>query len=167
MGGGGASGASGASDGARGASGASGVSGGASGGAGGKCEGSNNVETKSGAGPVARLPGVGTNINVAWNSKRLSDSDYLAAFEYCIMPACREFSPDLVYVSAGFDAARGDPLGEYGHASFFVSLWVSFVGFLFWFPVPFHFLFGSSFVFCVNVLSPPNAVFTICQAVVM
>jgi acetoin utilization deacetylase AcuC-like enzyme len=124
--------------------GASGASGGASGGAGGKCEGSNNVETKSGAGPVARLPGVGTNINVAWNSKRLSDSDYLAAFEYCIMPACREFSPDLVYVSAGFDAARGDPLGEYGRASFVVSfgfsfvgfpLWVFFVGFLCGFPL--------------------------------
>ena len=54
---------------------------------------------------------MGTNLNVGWNSKRVGDSDYLAAFDYAIMPACREFGPDLIYVSAGFDAARGDPLG--------------------------------------------------------
>ena len=53
----------------------------------------------------------GTNLNVGWNSKRLGDADYLAAFDYCVMPACREFAPDLVLISAGFDAARGDPLG--------------------------------------------------------
>ena len=60
---------------------------------------------------VGKGSGLGKNINIGWNSKRLSDTDYLAAFEYCIMPACRQFSPDLIYVSAGFDAARGDPLG--------------------------------------------------------
>ena len=49
----------------------------------------------------------GTNLNIGWNSKRVGDPDYLAAFDHCIMPACREFDPDLIYVSAGFDAARG------------------------------------------------------------
>lgn len=29
------------------------------------------------------------------------------------MPIAREFAPELVLVSAGFDAAVGDPLGEY------------------------------------------------------
>ena len=28
-----------------------------------------------------------------------------------VMPMAREFAPDLVIVSAGFDAAEGDPLG--------------------------------------------------------
>jgi acetoin utilization deacetylase AcuC-like enzyme len=53
----------------------------------------------------------GTNLNVGWNTNRIGDADYLAAFDFCVMPACREFAPDLVLVSAGFDAARGDPLG--------------------------------------------------------
>jgi histone deacetylase 6 len=29
----------------------------------------------------------------------------------CVQPAGRAFNPDLVFVSAGFDAALGDPLG--------------------------------------------------------
>ena len=28
------------------------------------------------------------------------------------MPIAREFNPDFVIVSAGFDAAAGDPIGE-------------------------------------------------------
>ena len=63
----------------------------------------------------------GTNINIGWNTSQVSDADYFAAFDHVVMPACREFVPDLVYVSAGFDAARGDPLGgcdvtPYGYA---------------------------------------------------
>lgn len=41
---------------------------------------------------------------------------------HVILPIAREFKPDLVIISAGFDAADGDPLGEchvtpemYGH----------------------------------------------------
>jgi len=29
-----------------------------------------------------------------------------------ILPIIKEFKPDLVYVSAGFDSAFGDPLGD-------------------------------------------------------
>ena len=36
---------------------------------------------------------------------------YMAAFDRLIMPVAQCFDPDLVLVSAGFDAARGDPLG--------------------------------------------------------
>ncbi|TDH11066.1 hypothetical protein EPR50_G00081610 [Perca flavescens] len=57
--------------------------------------------------------GAGYNVNVAWNSGRMGDSDYLAAFHSVIMPIATEFNPGLVLVSAGFDAARGDPLGGY------------------------------------------------------
>lgn len=31
--------------------------------------------------------------------------------EHVLMPIARDFKPDLVVVSAGFDAAVGDPLG--------------------------------------------------------
>ncbi|XP_022619603.1 histone deacetylase 6 isoform X1 [Seriola dumerili] len=60
---------------------------------------------------VAR--GAGFNVNVAWSGGRMGDSDYLAAFHHVVMPIATEFNPGLVLVSAGFDAARGDPLGGY------------------------------------------------------
>lgn len=39
------------------------------------------------------------------------DPEYARALERRILPALREFHPDLLLVSAGFDAWRGDPLG--------------------------------------------------------
>uniref|UniRef100_A0A4W6EI16 Histone deacetylase 6 n=1 Tax=Lates calcarifer TaxID=8187 RepID=A0A4W6EI16_LATCA len=57
--------------------------------------------------------GAGCNVNVAWSGGRMGDSDYLAAFHHIVMPIATEFNPGLVLVSAGFDAARGDPLGGY------------------------------------------------------
>lgn len=51
-------------------------------------------------------------VNVAWNGPGYGDADYLYAFSRLIMPIAREFNPDLVIVSAGFDAAAGDPIGE-------------------------------------------------------
>jgi acetoin utilization deacetylase AcuC-like enzyme len=38
------------------------------------------------------------------------DADYVAAFEHLVEPAVRAFAPDLVLVSAGFDAHVDDPL---------------------------------------------------------
>ena len=58
-------------------------------------------------GPHAR----GLTINVPWGAGR-GDADHLAAFDRVLMPAARKFDPDLVLVSAGFDAARGDLLGQ-------------------------------------------------------
>lgn len=40
------------------------------------------------------------------------DADYIAIFRQIIIPVCNEFAPDLVIVSAGFDAAKGDILGK-------------------------------------------------------
>jgi len=40
------------------------------------------------------------------------DSEYRAAFESSVEPAVRAFAPDLLLVSAGFDAHVDDPLGE-------------------------------------------------------
>ena len=53
----------------------------------------------------------GRTINVAWSAGR-GDADHLAAFDDLLLPVAREFAPDLVLVSCGFDAARGDLLGQ-------------------------------------------------------
>lgn len=43
----------------------------------------------------------------------MGDSDYIAAFQRIVMPIAYEFDPELVLVSAGFDAVIGDPIGHY------------------------------------------------------
>ncbi|XP_062539549.1 histone deacetylase 6 isoform X1 [Armigeres subalbatus] len=55
--------------------------------------------------------GEGFNVNIPWNKKGMGDQEYLAAFQQVILPVAYEFDPELVLVSAGFDAAIGDPLG--------------------------------------------------------
>jgi histone deacetylase 6 len=43
----------------------------------------------------------------------ISDGDYLTAWHMLVLPVATEFRPDLILVSAGFDAADKDPLGEF------------------------------------------------------
>uniref|UniRef100_A0A673XU27 Protein deacetylase HDAC6 n=1 Tax=Salmo trutta TaxID=8032 RepID=A0A673XU27_SALTR len=62
---------------------------------------------------VGKGKGAGFNVNIPWNGAKMGDAEYLAAFHSVVMPIAREFDPGLVLVSAGFDAARGDPLGGY------------------------------------------------------
>uniref|UniRef100_A0A8C7ZD79 histone deacetylase n=1 Tax=Oryzias sinensis TaxID=183150 RepID=A0A8C7ZD79_9TELE len=69
--------------------------------------------------------GEGFNVNLAWTGgldPPMGDAEYLAAFRWTlcscrsvVMPIAQEFSPDVVLVSAGFDAAEGNPapLGGY------------------------------------------------------
>jgi acetoin utilization deacetylase AcuC-like enzyme len=38
--------------------------------------------------------------------------EFLAAFEHVLLPAAHRFKPELVIISAGFDARHGDPLGR-------------------------------------------------------
>lgn len=62
--------------------------------------------------------GMGFNVNVAWSgglNPALGDAEYLAAFRTVVMPIAREYAPDIILVSAGFDAATGHPppLGGY------------------------------------------------------
>ncbi|KAG0222518.1 Histone deacetylase hda1 [Mortierella sp. GBA43] len=66
--------------------------------------------------------GRGRTINIPWNSSGMGDSEYLYAFHKVIIPIIYEFAPDFVLVSAGFDAAEGDHIGQmlvtpaaYGH----------------------------------------------------
>lgn len=81
--------------------------------------------------------GLGYNVNVAWNDVSvcvymqhvtaltwysvhvscsqvsMGDGDYLSAFHQVILPIAREFNPQLVLVSCGFDSGRGDPLASF------------------------------------------------------
>ena len=66
--------------------------------------------------------GLGKNVNIPWRYAHMGDGDYIYAFQQVVMPIAVEFDPDLVFISAGFDAADGDPLGDchvspacYGH----------------------------------------------------
>ena len=57
--------------------------------------------------------GLGYNINVALNGTGYGDADYMMIFDKVLMPIASAFHPDIVLVSCGFDAGRGDPLGEF------------------------------------------------------
>ncbi|KAL6954552.1 histone deacetylase [Sarracenia purpurea var. burkii] len=50
-------------------------------------------------------------VNVPWSRGGVGDNDYLFAFHHVVLPIASEFAPDFTIISAGFDAARGDPLG--------------------------------------------------------
>jgi acetoin utilization deacetylase AcuC-like enzyme len=54
--------------------------------------------------------GRGATINVPLAAGS-ADARYRRAFETEILPAVRAFAPDLLMISAGFDAWQGDPLG--------------------------------------------------------
>ncbi|XP_075976743.1 histone deacetylase 6 [Anticarsia gemmatalis] len=55
--------------------------------------------------------GEGFNLNIPWNKRGMGDAEYMAAFTQVILPVAYEYKPQLVIVSAGFDACVGDPLG--------------------------------------------------------
>ena len=61
---------------------------------------------------VGKAAGRGRTLNVPWLQAGLGDADYAAAFDLVIMPVLREFAPQLVLISAGFDAALGDIQGK-------------------------------------------------------
>jgi histone deacetylase 6 len=46
------------------------------------------------------------------NSKLIGTNEYIYIFERILFPIFEEFNADLVLVSAGFDAGRGDPVGK-------------------------------------------------------
>ncbi|KAJ3697970.1 hypothetical protein LUZ61_001675 [Rhynchospora tenuis] len=60
---------------------------------------------------IGEGPGQGYNINVPWEHGRCGDADYLAVWDHVLIPVVESFNPDIILVSAGFDAAAGDPLG--------------------------------------------------------
>jgi len=85
---------------------------------------------------VGRGAAAGTTINIPWSAPprtganrrgggsggdgvSLDDvqptgADYLAAVQSVVAPVVREWGPDVILVSAGFDAVEGDPVGACG-----------------------------------------------------
>lgn len=41
----------------------------------------------------------------------MGNAEYVAAFQHIVLPIAYQYAPELVLISAGFDAAVGDPLG--------------------------------------------------------
>ena len=56
-------------------------------------------------------PGSGSTLNLPMPSAS-GDADYVAAFDRVVRPALSDFGPNLVLVSAGFDAHRHDPISR-------------------------------------------------------
>ena len=55
--------------------------------------------------------GAGATLNCPM-SAGLGDADYRQAFKEIIIPRAKQFAPDAVLISAGFDAHFADPLGD-------------------------------------------------------
>nr|GEV00803.1 hypothetical protein [Tanacetum cinerariifolium] len=60
---------------------------------------------------VGEGPGLGYNINVPWENAHCDEADYIAVWDHILIPVAKEFNPDIILISAGFDAAIADPLG--------------------------------------------------------
>jgi acetoin utilization deacetylase AcuC-like enzyme len=56
-----------------------------------------------------RGDGEGFNLNIPLPSGT-GDRGYLAAWDQLVKPVCQEFEPELILVSAGYDAHKADPL---------------------------------------------------------
>jgi len=59
--------------------------------------------------------GEGFNLNCTWNLPNtlttIGDDEYVYAFERIFWPIMKKFNPEMVFISAGFDSGRCDPLG--------------------------------------------------------
>ena len=62
------------------------------------------------AAETGRGAGSGFTVNLPFEAGAV-DEDYQIAFSRIVVPVLRQFEPDLVIVSAGFDAHQHDPLG--------------------------------------------------------
>lgn len=52
----------------------------------------------------------GRSFNILWQGDDADDVAYKYAFDAAILPALRRFAPDIILVSAGYDALAGDAL---------------------------------------------------------
>lgn len=50
-----------------------------------------------------------TRLNLFSLLEPMGDTEFVAAFYHLIIPIARQFDPDMIFVSAGFDAAEGHP----------------------------------------------------------
>ncbi len=52
----------------------------------------------------------GRSFNIQWSQDDADDAAVAYAFQHLLLPALRRFAPDIILVSAGYDAIRGDDL---------------------------------------------------------
>ncbi|TFG07109.1 hypothetical protein EU522_01045, partial [Candidatus Thorarchaeota archaeon] len=62
-------------------------------------------------GEIGRGEGTGTNINIPLMEES-PDASYKAAMKKVVIPAVESFGPDIIAVSAGYDAHYADPIGD-------------------------------------------------------
>ena len=62
-------------------------------------------------GEIGAGPGKGHTVNVPLPAGQ-GDEEYAAIFQRILVPIAREYKPQIILVSAGFDIARGDPLAD-------------------------------------------------------
>ncbi|XP_031404324.1 histone deacetylase 15 isoform X2 [Punica granatum] len=74
-------------------------------------EGGNFYPGTGAAWEVGTAGAEGYCVNIPWSRGGVGDNDYVFAFEQVVLPIASAFGPDFTIISAGFDAARGDPLG--------------------------------------------------------
>ncbi|OEL32083.1 Histone deacetylase 5 [Dichanthelium oligosanthes] len=55
---------------------------------------------------IGEEAGKGYNINVPWEHAKCGDADYIAAWDHVLLPVTEAFDPDIILVSAGFDAGH-------------------------------------------------------------
>ncbi|KAH7665181.1 Histone deacetylase family protein [Dioscorea alata] len=60
---------------------------------------------------IGEGPGAGYNINVPWEHGYCGDADYNVIWDHVLIPIVKDYNPDIILISAGFDAAINDPLG--------------------------------------------------------
>jgi len=63
------------------------------------------------AGETGTGDGLGTTLNLPMDAYA-DDDDYLSAVENKLIPEIQRYKPDLIIISAGFDAHQKDPLGQ-------------------------------------------------------
>ena len=63
-----------------------------------------------GLGEIGRSPGLGYTVNVPLRGGQ-GDEEYLAIMQRIAVPLARQYKPEIIMVSTGFDTYSGDPLG--------------------------------------------------------
>ncbi|KAI3928966.1 hypothetical protein MKW92_024598, partial [Papaver armeniacum] len=46
----------------------------------------------------------GYNVNVPWESAGVGDADYFVVWDHVLIPITKDFDPDIILISGGFDA---------------------------------------------------------------
>lgn len=55
---------------------------------------------------------IGLNVNIAWRNPHMGNVEYAAAMSELVLPLLQGFGADLILISCGLDAAKGDLIGD-------------------------------------------------------